>query len=275
MNRVDSVEQYSSLLNSYIQSRCDMVYNHILLPDKAQAYIESGLLFVEKREGAVIFSCEERDFYKLYYLIPKRENIRIEHKNKAQTIEYFFREGKTNKMAEAAHKKNIDMGFTEYVKNIRVRLDITEYNDSQMIKTGRQSPFSWNYATKTDLDKIYELWAGLDKYDSTIPTEAAARTYVNNGQLILLEKDKQIVGVSLMKAENQKTASIWLSAIDKMRRGEGLGTLLYQTMIEVIKEKGFNFVWQWCDVKNEAIINLSKKLGFKREGLTSQIYILQ
>lgn len=272
---VCSLEQYAVLMDACTENIPDLIYNHMLLPKEAGGFIEEGKLYYEQCGGeGIIFFADERDFYKLYCFVSESGSIKPVQMDKPQIVECIYSTRRSDEQIEKMKQKILEMGFQLYVEDIRVCASLDEASEYDVHMEKMKNDLTWGYAAKEDLPRIYTLWSSLDPYNSIVPKEEEALEIIEKKELVCIKKQGRICAAARMKEENRKTASIWLVAVGKEFRRQGIATELYKLLFSIAKDKGYSRVMQWCDEKNHAIQITAEKLGFQFDGLKSNSYIL-
>ena len=274
MKRVNSLEEYSLLLDEYLGGKNKIVYNHMLLPREIQIYIDEHKLFYEKYgEGGIGFICDENFFYKLYCFIDRDMSVIIPQKDKAQIVECIYHTGTLDSYHQIVDKLQ-DNGFKIYVENIRMSIDLSDietlnYLNNRCVGDG----LVWGIAEKTDVGQLFDLWSVLDQYNSIIPREEELRDFIEKKEIIVIKKQNHICAAARIKSENKKVLSVWLVAVDPSMRRKGMATKLYRIIMSIAERKGHSCIIQWCDKTNFPVLEVVKRIGFKLSNLESREYI--
>ena len=273
MKRINSLEEYSLLLDGYLEKSNKIVYNQMLLPREIQTYIGEHKLFYEKYgESGIGFICDEKFFYKLYCFVDKDMSVVIPQKDKAQIVECIYRTGTLDSYQIV--DKIQDNGFKIYVENIRMSIDLSgietlNYLDNRCVGDG----LAWEIAEKTDVDQLFDLWSVLDQYNSIIPREKELLEFIEKKEIIVIKKQNHICAAARIKSENKKVLSVWLVAVDPSMRRRGMATELYRIIISIAERNGHSCIIQWCDKTNLPVLEVVKRIGFKSSNLESRGYI--
>lgn len=273
MKLVNSIDDYTKLLDECL-AKSGVVYNHMLLPQHAAKSIREKHLYYETYGDSRVFFCDEKDFYKLYCFLIPNEICNITSKDKPQIIERIYKEKKDKENRNNLHLQIINLGFSEYTVNLRVKAIFDNNNTFDISNAQVKEGVFWEHPNHEDIKDIYKIWESLDKYDSIIPRNEEMIRLVNDKELITLKIDNKVCAVAKIKEENHKTGSTWLVGVDENYRNRGLATLLYKVCFSFMREKGYRQAIQWCDKTNTPILNTIKKLGFEPDRIISKEYIL-
>lgn len=273
MKQITKLEQYSELLNKYHEQYPDLIYNRMMLPGEAEHNIGLGKLYYREVKDGVVFSVREKDFCKLYCYLSENAAPDFPEQDRPQIIECIYLRGKEDLRVMKMKEKTAAFGFRQYVKNQRRRAAIRE-EDLIPLETGRiREDLLWTYASEKDLSAVYGLWKVMDIYNSTIPEKKELKEMAASGELLTVRKSGRVCGVVRVKQENRRTGSMWLMAVDREFRRQGIATELYRLSLSVLKERGCTRVIEWCDEKNHAILKVSGRFDFQPDGTVSESFI--
>lgn len=275
MKKITDFEQYTKLFSHFQQKYPDMIYNHVMLPGEFSSAIEKNKLFYEMSEEVLIFYVKEKDFYKLYFFISEKAALTVSHKDKPQLIECIYSARRPDPCVQKMQQKLLKTSFVPYVENKRIRSRISESPAFSPENSQLKKDLFWRFACDADMARLYELWKGMDIYNSTIPEAEELHEFIQNQEILCACQKDQICGVVRLKMENKKTGSIWLVAVDPHFRRQGIATELYKLSFSVLKDRGCTRAIEWCDETNKAVLSLSEQLGFQFDGIKSNSYILK
>lgn len=138
-------------------------------------------------------------------------------------------------------------------------------------------------ARKEDIDQIMAIVhdtiedlnrEGNYQWDELYPTEEHFLNDIQNHHLYIIESEDKVAGFICLNQEEDeayKTVNWRLDApalvihrfaIKRDKKRQGFGTKLVEFAIRFAKNKGLNYVKVDTNVKNTAMNNLFKKLGF-------------
>ena len=83
----------------------------------------------------------------------------------------------------------------------------------------------------------------------------------------LVKSDNNIVGCGGLKKITKNACKLAHVLIKKEFRNRGLGKMLINFLIDKAFERNFRKVFATVNIKNEVMIKIFEKMGFKREGL--------
>ncbi len=92
---------------------------------------------------------------------------------------------------------------------------------------------------------------------------------------LVWEEDGQVLGYAY--ADEWKTRSAYKYTVEssvyikKQAAGRGIGTKLYERLLELLKEKGLHIVLAGIAIPNEASVALHEKLGFVKTGQLKEV----
>lgn len=273
--KIENLEQYTDFLNKYQKEFPDIIYNHMMLPGEAASHIERGRFYCEEQETGIVFLVREKDFYKLYFYVPERAEIHVPETDRPRLLEYISAEGREDPQVEKMRQKTEALGFRPYVRNKRHRALIRDEYLIPLDTGYLREDLLWKYASEKDAASIYRLWTVMDIYNSTIPEEREFAAMIAAKELLTVWKEGRMCGVVRIKQENRRTGSMWLMAVDREYRRQGIATELYKLSLSVLKARGCRQVIEWCDETNRAILSVSGRFGFQPDGIVSETYILK
>ena len=275
MIKITEIEKYTDLLNVYQKRIPNMIYNHMMLPGEAVSHIEKGRFYYGEQDEGIVFLVKEKDFYKLYFYISETAEIHVPETDRPRLLEYIYAEEREDLRVEKMRRKTEVSGFCPYVRNRRHRALICDEHLVPLDTGYLREDLLWKYASEKDAASIYHLWTVMDIYNSTVPEEQEFAEMAAAKELLTVWKEGSMCGVVRIKQENRKTGSMWLMAVDREYRRQGIATELYKLSLSVLKDRGCRQVIEWCDEKNRAILSVSKRFGFCPDGIVSEIYILK
>lgn len=275
MKKIDSVAAYSTLIENAKKTHGQLIYNTMFLPKDLNTMIDLDKLYYEEAEANLFFLCKEKDFYKGYFFVGNNTKLSIEKKDKPVVVELVYSQ-KLGNNPEEQGKVLADAGFQFYVKNIRTKAAVADFDmPVEDILEEETTGFYWRFATDEDKASIYHLWSSLDIYDSIIPDDCEFCQMIAKNEIVCILREGKVCAVFRLKEENKKTVSMWLVVVDSQLRGKGLGKRMHQLAFHIAQEKGYKTIWQWSDEKNERILKTVFKMGFVPDGTESIEYILK
>ena len=88
---------------------------------------------------------------------------------------------------------------------------------------------------------------------------------------IVYEKDGEILGYAYAGPEYSRAAYQWLVGtsiyLSESARGKGIGTALYEKILDILKKQNFCLCYARVNDDNEASLRMHEKYGFKKIGV--------
>lgn len=276
MKKINGFEEYTALIDEAKKLHGRLDCNAVLMPKEVQSLIQLGKLYYEGRAHGVTFFCAEKDFFKGYLYSAASAPLVFGSYGKPLVVEFVYTEKRAGEYCGLEQKLQA-AGFRFYVKNIRMRCRIPDaYQNRQGTQRLKQLGIDWRPAGDGEREAVYRMWDSLDRYDSIIPGKAEFAQMIENEELIGVWMGAELCGVFRLREENKRTVSMWLVVVREDLRGQGLGKKLHEAAFCAAADRGgYEYIWQWSDIQNKAILNTVGKMGFIPDGIQSKEYILK
>ena len=135
-----------------------------------------------------------------------------------------------------------------------------------------------------DATKILQIYTPyvLDSaisFEITVPTldefKNRMKEYSNKFPWIVCEIDEQVVGYAYASAHRSRCAYEWSVEasvyIEDKYQGKGIGTKLYKTLFQLLKNQGVVNIFAGITLPNEGSIRLHESLGFLPIGIFKDV----
>lgn len=268
MEKINSVAEFSYILNETKNIFTDLISNCVLMPSDIERFSAVGKLFAERVSAGVLFLVEERDFFRVYYYLSPRGEYKPLNFAKPLLVENTVKEKsriKTDLITECLLK----WGFVQKCENVRYSLKLTdEHSICETSFSVNDKNFTIDFANLDDCKDIYEIWEkSLDKNNSAIPTQDEFKEFINSKNIICVYNENRAVAVNKLIYERKK-GSLWLVAVHPDYRRMGIATKLKRFNFSRVNNLGGNSCFLWVDKSNTSAIRADIKLGFKFDGIT-------
>jgi len=125
-----------------------------------------------------------------------------------------------------------------------------------------------------DTDAALHLANKYAFFDGPLQEEDLAVTHAFPEGFIVAEENKKIIGLAygyfrdvpkgvLDNWKVSKVATIELLVIDRIYEKQGIGTLLLENLIEILKQAGADLIGLTCPVQAKTAKHLYEKMGFE------------
>lgn len=135
-------------------------------------------------------------------------------------------------------------------------------------------------ANKEDINEIVELYQRLIgtpgcTWNNDYPDKEMAEYDIENNWLYTLRKQNKIIAVASICKFDELVDLPWKPknpcelarvGVDLSLHRQGIGTMLLEKVIEVVKEKGFDGIIMLVSKNNIAALKLYEKFGFEKCG---------
>jgi len=276
---VNDINHYSALIKESIIKDKQNISNCFLMPDGINRYTQNSRMFWERVQNGIIFICEEKDFYYLYFYLNNQE-ITLYDKwrekfNKPVIIDLVHWESKKPQTLIGVENQLIINGFCQYKKYKRMLLDIHINKNSSTDQIFQKISFyQIGYAQSSDHSKIQSVWRNtLDIYSTPMPSDNELVELIEKKQIICgFEKNNKLVA-ALQIGLNRNTCYINRIAVDKGHRRHGLAQALLNYCFSFHHEVNKYFLW--VEELNSPAIRLYLKNGFSFDGKKTNQLIMK
>ena len=137
----------------------------------------------------------------------------------------------------------------------------------------------FRFATEKDAEAILKIYAPyIEKtaitFEYEVPSLSEFSERIANIRekypWIVYEEDGEILGYAYGGPEYTRAAYQWTVEtsvyISENARGKGIGTALYEKILDILKKQNFCVCYVLINDDNEASVKLHEKLGFKQNG---------
>lgn len=122
-----------------------------------------------------------------------------------------------------------------------------------------------------DADRVYQI--ENDSFFEPWTKKRLIKEFENNSFLrhFVYEKDGEVLGFYIISTIAD-LVEIFTIAVDKDHRGEGIGSMLLDHLINYAHQVGATEIWLEASTKNIAAINLYQKYGFEIQTIRKNYY---
>ena len=122
-----------------------------------------------------------------------------------------------------------------------------------------------------DADRVYQI--ENDSFFEPWTKKRLIKEFENNSFLrhFVYEKDGEVLGFYIISTIAD-LVEIFTIAVDKDHRGEGIGSMLLNHLINYAHQVGVTEIWLEASTKNIAAINLYQKYGFEIQTIRKNYY---
>jgi hypothetical protein len=126
------------------------------------------------------------------------------------------------------------------------------------------------YALPDDTDQIHaDLFRAFNKYTDHLPTKSRFLGYINNQQVIVKRRNRQIIGAVVFQLQGLKVNYNYIYNFS----GRGIDFMeLQNNFYGVMHERGIHAGFLWINQANERLIAVYKAAGWQFAGLEDYFY---
>lgn len=278
MEIVLDIDNYGDLIKKGVGDR-HYITNCYLLPDGIHRYTRNRQMYWEKLQNGVIFLCEERDFFYLYFYLnyPKISLSQTWRKkfNKPIIIDLVYQRLHAPQDLMEMEDQLVQCGFQRYKRYQRMVLDLTK-KEKDPIKTApaQANRYEVRLPSQSDCDAILSIWKNnLDIYSTPMPIHENLYELINNHQVICAyEKSGKLVA-ALHIGVHGTLGSIERIAVMEDHRRYGLAQELVDYGF-LLKSKIKRY-FLWVDESNLPAIRFYLKNGFALDGKRNSQLIMK
>jgi len=257
--------------------------NHItncyLVPAGIHRYTQNRKMYWEQLQNGIIFLCEERDIYYLYYYLNDTKIALPQTVGKdfikPVIIDLVYQEPGAPQNLMEIEDQLILCGFQRYKRYQRMALDLTN-KEKFSVKTvpEKRNPYDVRLPQHSDCDAIQLIWRNnLDIYSTPMPGREDLCELINAKQVICgYEKSGKLVA-ALHIGVRGNVGSIERIAVEEGYRRYGLAQELVKHAFSLKSKLKRYFLW--VDENNVPAIQFYLKNGFFFDGKRNNQLIMQ
>ncbi|MCM1159645.1 MAG: GNAT family N-acetyltransferase [Roseburia sp.] len=275
MNKVESFEQYKSLIGEFKAECKKTTTNCYFLREDVQRYIEAGSLYYERHERTFLLTVRECTYDHIYYYQDAAAEVEFHKQDRQAVLDFVVRRNKVLDIASEEEKWK-KAGFEPYKEYVRMCMKLDgEYTlgraDEEMAEGQRGKLFS--YGDEKYAEQILKLWqANLDALSTPLPKLDTIRQMIRTGHVYYILDGTQVIGALYLDVLG-KSCLLQHLVIDGSCRKQRLGFCLLNYAFVRISQEKVAMCNLWVDVQNVPACELYQKYGFEKDGLISKQYL--
>ena len=278
MDRVSSLEEYTSIVQKIKKSQPDNISNIYLYKDAIQDCIEKNMIFYSASEDGAQFFINEGAWIEHYYIVSPSANLQFDKIDKP-FISYLIRKDK-NAAFSMNEKVLTDNGFEHSATMKGYDIDaeaiyaITSPMAEVMSRSLLSSGFSMRIPCEDDYIRLWEFIEKIDEipfWDKTFPSREEFKSDIANGFVkCIYDKNDEIVAAGYAFMEGIYEYG-WI-AVKKEYRGLGaMAVILTNEKVKRMKKNGSKGR-AWVSVTNDISLKYHEKCGYTPNGRFREIY---
>ena len=278
MEQIRSVEEYKEAVRSNKQRLTAVMKNAVLMTNAIAGYISRGKLFRETCDNGLLLFLDEEAYYKLYYFWEEGKPLIGLRREKPVLVEELSSRGSRDEEIREREPFLFGGGFEYKKNNLQVEF-LPGSDDCGLMREAEErrsrleaSGIALRYGEEKDMPEITKLWREyLDMTD--IPGE---HLHLTEDDKVLCAVDPSGRIVSTHWWRNTVSSSEGRHTVthpDFYRRG--LASALLTEWCADARKQGIRRCSTWITDTNHRSLAMYDKLGFRPNGRTSRIYLLQ
>jgi len=262
MKTVGNVELFNELLNKYLNK--NYINNGSRLIRDYRSLIEKNSLCYTEGENYILFFEDCREFYNLYYFMPKlnpsldRLDLNL---NRTIVADVIY----TGSNSEEASAHLLKADFKKYLTR--------SYRTLKLKPKDVKVSGSVKFAVRDEAVLIFKLQNKyIDKYTGNILTKEEILNAAERNLILCIHEGNNLAGY-LRFAVNNKNVSLEGIAVDGKFRGKGYSKKLVEFFIDYFSSEGYNKIDLWVRDDNISAIKLYDFFDFKNTKYKCDNYI--
>jgi predicted GNAT family acetyltransferase len=273
MNPVIDIFHFNILIKEAKSNGKRLISNCYLLPGEISKYINQHLMFWDSSSNGVLFFCEEKEFYFLYFFLPEAigqdQIYSIEKCTKPVIIDLVYLDSKKPQSLSNIQNQWEQNGFCVYTTYRRMSL-VTPHVEAEWESWAslEKNGFLLTYAEPSLCREILKLWRqSLNPFSTSLPNEdEMVELMLNKHISCIVDKNNQVVA-ALQLQQNGKVCTFKHLVVNEKFRKQGFAQILFQSSIG--NHKDISKYILWVDEKNIPATSLYIKSGFYYDGKIS------
>ena len=270
MKTVDDIQAFSTLVKKIKKRGNEILSNCYLMPEDVIEYTHDRNMFWEELNNGIIFLCEERDFYYLYFYLSQYDeqvvNIHTEDSQKPIVIDLVCLD--KNKQSQLYNIENFwrRNGFKLNDTYSRMVLSspplIEQENDIK-------PEYKLGHASSDHLREIDYMWrSSLNLYSTALPREEKLVKLLNEGQVLAIFDQYDNVVAVMLVLNKGKVGVIKHVVVLEEFRNQGLAKFLLHASFSHYNRTEKWYLW--VSDNNTPAKMFYIKSGFAFDGIISR-----
>lgn len=268
MNRIESFEQYKSLIREF-KSACEKTTtNCYFLRGDVERYAEAGSLYYEQYGCTLLLIVRERTYDHIYYYQDTAAEVTFQKQGMQMVLDFVVREHKLSDIAREEEKWK-KAGFEPYKEYVRMCFEISE----SLGEMQEQGEYCFSQGDEEYAEQILKLWQdSLDVLSTPLPDQATIRQMIRMGHVYYILDQTKVIGAVYLDVSG-KSCLLQHLVVDGSYRKQRLGIRLISYAFSRILQEQVTMCNLWVDIQNTPAYELYQKYGFVKDGLISKQYL--